>query len=145
MSQLTLRRRSVFGCATLLAALALAPALAAQAKPAPIHDALFDLNGATYSGGTTFAVDKAGKVTGTMKLDTPAVVDAKLNGEVKDSVWTFNYPFTMDNQGQVCGGTVSGTAQVKADASEATGTVTIGGECTPDALSGTCAFKKRAK
>jgi hypothetical protein len=145
MSQHILRRLAVFGCAALLGALVFQPAVAAQTKPAPTHDAVFEVGGATYSGATTFTIDKAGKVTGTMKLDTPALVDARLNGEVKDGVWTFNYPFTMDNQGQPCSGTVSGTAQVKADGAEATGAVTIGGDCSPDALTGTFAFKKKAK
>lgn len=145
MSSLTLRRASVFASATLIAAVVLAPIAAAQTKPAPTHDAMFDVNGSTYTGGTTFTIDKTGKVTGTMKLDTPAVVDAKLNGEVKDGVWKFNYAFTMDNQGQACSGTVSGTAKVAADGSQASGSVLIGGDCTPDPLAGTFTFKKRAK
>ncbi len=143
MSLSVLRRLSVFGCATLLI---LSAAISAQQAPAtPKYDATFDVNGTAYAGSTTFVVDKTGKVTGTMNLDTPAAVDAKLNGEVKSGVWTFNYPFTMDNQGQPCSGTVSGTAKVTADMSEASGTVNIGGNCSPDPLSGTFSFKKRAK
>jgi len=146
MSRLALRRATLFTCATLLACSALAPLAAQQpAAAAPPFDASFDVNGATYTGGTSFVVDKAGKVTGTMKLDSPAVVSATLNGEVKDGVWTFNYPFTMDNQGQACSGTVSGTAKVNADRSEAAGSVTIGGDCAPEAMTGTFLFKKRAK
>jgi hypothetical protein len=142
MSLGLIRRASVFGCATLLLSIAVS-AQQAAAPASPKYDATFDVNGSTYAGSTTFVVDKAGKVTGTMKLETPAVVDAKLNGDLKDGVWTFNYPFTMDNQGEPCSGTVSGTAKVTPDMSEATGTVTIAGACTPDALSGTFAFKKR--
>lgn len=146
MSRLTLRRATLFTGAALLACSALVPLAAQQsAAAAPPFDATFDVNGSTYSGGTSFVVDKAGKVSGTMKLDSPALVNAKLNGEVKDGVWTFNYPFTMDNQGQACSGTVSGTAKVKADGSEAAGSVTIGGDCGPEALTGTFLFKKRAK
>jgi hypothetical protein len=140
------RRVSVSGCVALASVVALSASLSArQAPAAPQYDVTFDVQGSAYNGSTTFVIDKAGKVTGTMKLDTPATVDAKLNGEVKDGVWTFSYAFTMDNQGQPCSGTVSGSAKVTADHSGAEGTVTIGGDCSPDALSGTFAFKKRAK
>lgn len=143
------RRALMFGFATVLSVLASGGALAAQqaapkaAAAAPTYDAVFDVNGSRYSGVTTFAVDAAGKVTGTMKLDQPAVVDAKLNGEIKAGTWTFNYQFTMDNQGQPCSGTLSGTAKVTADKAEATGSVSIGGSCSPDPLNGTFSFTKR--
>ena len=146
MSLSVLRGVSVFGCATLLILSALSAAISAQQAPdSPKYDAVFDVDGNVYAGSTTFVVDKTGKVTGTMKLDSPAVVDATLNGNVKDGVWTFTYPFTMDNQGQPCSGTVSGTAKVTADMSEASGAVNIGGNCSPDPLSGTFSFKKRTK
>ena len=146
MSLSLVRRVALSGCATLLSVLALSVGAAAQQAAAePKFDVVFDVNGNIYSGSTTFVIDKAGKVTGSMKLESPAVVDAKLNGEVKAGVWTFNYPFTMDNQGQPCSGTVSGTATLTGNQSEASGTVSIGGDCSPDALSGTFSFKKRAK
>lgn len=147
MSRPTFRPAALLACATLVSALALSVASAAQqpAPAAPTYDVVFDVNGAIYAGTTTFVVDKAGKVTGTMKLSEPALVDATLNGDVKDGVWTFNYAFTMDNQGQACGGTVSGSAKVSADQAEAAGTVAIGGDCSPDALNGTFSFKKRQK
>lgn len=145
MSLLAVRRIALFGCATLVAGLALAPVAAQQAAVTLTHDAVFDVGGMIYSGGTTFTIDKAGAVTGTMKLDLPAIVDAKLNGTVQDGVWTFNYPFTMNNEGQPCSGTLSGTAQVKSDGSEAAGPVTVSGDCSPEALAGTFTFKKRAK
>jgi len=144
MSHSLLRRPSLSACATVLALLSLSPAVFAQTPAAaPRYDATFDVNGSSYTGATTFVVDKAGKVSGTLKLDQPSVVDAKLNGEIKDGVWTFNYQFTMDNQGQACSGTLSGTAKVTADHAEATGAVSIGGTCSPDPLSGTFMFKKR--
>lgn len=121
------------------------PAPQAPATPAPTHDAVFDVQGVTYSGGARFAIDAKGVVTGGFKLDVPALVEAKLGGQVKDGVWTFSYPFTMDNQGQACSGTVSGTAQVKADGSEATGPVTIAGDCSPEPLTGTFKFTARKK
>lgn len=147
MSSLTLRRLGLFGFATLFSALTIAPARAwqAPAAAASTHDAVFDVGGQIYSGVTTFVVDKAGAVTGTMKLTDPALVGAKLNGTIKDGVWTFNYPFTMNNQGQTCSGTVSGTAKVNADQSDVTGPVNIDGDCGSDAISGTFSFKKRAK
>ncbi len=137
------RRVSLFGFAT-LAAFAISATLGAQ-QPAPTHDAAFDVEGTTYVGATTFVIDKAGAVTGTMKLDSPAVVDAKLNGAIKDGVWTFSYPFTMDNQGQACSGTVAGSGKMSANNTETTGTVTISGGCSPDPMSGTFIFKKKAK
>jgi len=142
-----LRRAAVSAGATLAAAVMFSVAASAQQTPAPAaptYDAVFDVDGNTYSGSTTFVID-AGKVSGTMRLDSPAIVDAKLNGEVKDGVWMFGYPFTMDNQGQPCSGTVSGTAKVASDLSEVTGTVTVSGECTPDEASGTFSFKKHQK
>jgi hypothetical protein len=127
-----------------LAGLMAAP-LSAQTKApaAPTYDVVFDVQGQQYYGGTTFVVDKAGKVSGTMKLTSPATVDAKLNGEVASGVWKFAYEFTMDNQGQACGGTVSGTAKVTANMSEAAGDVNISGTCSPDALVGTFRFTKK--
>jgi len=146
MSSFTRRRLGLFGFATLFAAFTVAPAVAWQtAAAAPTHTAAFDVGGQAYTGVTTFAVDKAGAVTGTMKLDNPAQVDAKLNGTIKDGVWSFNYAFTMNNQGQMCSGTVSGTAKVNADHSDVSGAVSIGGDCGADAQSGTFSFKKRTK
>ena len=49
----------------------------------------------------------------------------------------------MDNQGQACEGTVSGTAKVTADHGEAVGDVNISGSCSPDALVGTFKFTKK--
>src|SRR5689334_13559143 len=137
------RFASVFGAAALLAmsaAMSVTTLSAKQASPAPaapMFDVIFEVQGAQYTGTTSFAVDKAGKVTGTMKLTDPATVNAKLNGEVANGVWKFAYPFTMDNQGQACEGTVSGTAKVTADNTEATGDVSITGSCSADALVGT--------
>jgi hypothetical protein len=116
---------------------------AAPAAPAPTHDVVFDVQGQQYVGATTFAVDKAGKVTGTMKLTDPALVNGKLNGDVTDGVWKFAYPFTMDNQGQACEGTVAGTAKVTADRAEATGEVSITGSCSPEPLVGVFKFTKK--
>lgn len=116
---------------------------AAPAAPAPTHDAVFEVQGAQYVGAATFTVDKAGKVTGALKLTDPALVNGTLNGEITNGVWKFAYPFTMDNQGQVCEGTVSGTAKVTADRAEATGDVNISGTCSPDALVGVFKFTKK--
>lgn len=115
----------------------------APAPAAPTYDVVFDVQGQQYYGGTTFVVDKAGKVSGTMKLTSPATVDAKLNGEVANGVWKFAYAFTMDNQGQACGGTLTGTAKVTANMNEAAGEVNISGTCSPDALAGTFRFTKK--
>jgi hypothetical protein len=124
---------------TTLSARQAAPAAAA----APTYEVVFDVQGQQYVGSTTFAVDKTGKVSGTMKLTDPALVNAKLNGEIANGVWKFAYPFTMDNQGQACEGTVAGTAKVTADQAEAVGDVNISGSCSPDALVGTFKFTKK--
>jgi hypothetical protein len=133
---------SIVSALGLLAAPLSAQTMAGRA-PAPTYDAVFDVQGESYIGGATFSVDKAGKVSGTMKLTSPAAVDAKLNGTVTNGVWKFAYEFTMDNQGQACGGTVSGTAKVTADLGEAAGDVNISGTCSPDALVGTFKFTKK--
>jgi hypothetical protein len=134
-------------CVALVAALSVTPLSARQAPApapaAPTYDVIFDVQGSQYVGSTTFAVDKAGKVSGTMKLTDPALVNAKLAGEVVNGVWKFSYPFTMDNQGQACEGTLSGTAKVAAGNAEAVGDVNISGTCSPDALIGTFKFTKK--
>ena len=134
-------------CAAFVAAISVTTLSARQAAPAapaaPAYDVVFEVQGNQYVGSTTFAVDKAGKVTGTMKLTDPALVNAKLNGEVTDGVWKFNYAFTMDNQGQACEGTVAGTAKVTADRSEATGEVNISGTCAAEAMVGAFKFTKK--
>lgn len=145
MSFTALRRAALFGCATVLSALVVSATVSAQSAPAATHDVTFDVGGSVYTGVTAFSMDKAGKVSGEMKLSSPAIVSARLNGEVKDGVWKFNYNFTMDNQGQACSGIVAGTAKVTADASDAAGDVSITGDCSPDPLTGSFTFKKKAK
>jgi hypothetical protein len=141
-----MRRFVSVSAAALVAAMCVTTLSARQAAPAPAaptYDVVFEVQGQQYVGSTTFAVDKAGKVSGTMKLTDPALVNAKLNGEVANGVWKFAYPFTMDNQGQACEGTVAGTAKIGADNSEAAGDVNITGNCGPDALVGTFKFTKK--
>ena len=141
-----MRRFVSVSAAALVAAMFVTTLSASQAAPAaaaPTHDVVFEVQGQQYVGNTTFAVDKAGKVTGTMKLTDPALVNAKLNGEIANGVWKFAYPFTMDNQGQACEGTVSGTAKVTADHGEASGEVNITGTCGTEALVGTFKFTKK--
>jgi hypothetical protein len=137
---------SIF-CGALIAVASVTSLSAKQAAPAapaaPTYDVVFDVQGNQYVGTTSFAVDKAGKVSGTMKLTDPALVNAKLNGEVANGVWKFAYPFTMDNEGQPCEGTVSGTAKLTADQSEAAGDVNISGTCSADALVGTFKITKK--
>lgn len=142
-----MRRFLSISCAVLVAVASVTTLSARQAAPAappsPTYDVLFDVQGNQYAGTTTFTVDKTGKVTGTMKLTDPAIVNAKLNGEVANGVWKFAYAFTMDNQGQPCEGTVSGTAKLTADHAEAVGDVNISGTCSTDALVGTFKFTKK--
>lgn len=142
-----MRRFLSLSCVALMAALSVTTLSATQAPAAApsaaTYDVVFDVQGNQYVGSTTFTVDKAGKVSGTMKLTDPAVVNAKLNGEVANGVWKFAYPFTMDNQGQACEGTVSGTAKVAAGNAEAAGDVNISGSCSSDALVGTFKFTKK--
>lgn len=142
-----MRRFLSLSCAALVAGMFVttvsARQAAAPAAPAPTHDAVFEVQGAQYVGTASFVVDKAGKVTGTMKLTDPALVNATLNGDITDGVWKFAYPFTMDNQGQACEGTVSGTAKVTADRAEASGDVSISGTCSPDPLVGVFKFTKK--
>jgi len=139
-----MRRFLSVSAAALVAAMSITTLSARQAAPAaPTYDVVFDVQGQQYVGSTTFAVDKAGKVTGTMKLTDPALVNAKLNGEIANGVWKFAYPFTMDNQGQACEGTVSGTAKLAADNGSAAGDVSISGNCGPDTLVGTFKFTKK--
>jgi hypothetical protein len=142
-----MRRFLSICCAATVAVASVVTLSARQAAPAapagPTYDVVFDVQGSQYVGTTSFVVDKAGKVSGTMKLTDPALVDAKLNGEVANGVWKFSYPFTMDNQGQACEGTVSGTAKLTADHGEAVGDVNIAGTCSADALVGTFKFTKK--
>jgi hypothetical protein len=108
--------------------------------PPPTYDVRVELSQVNI-GTTTFIVDKAGKVTGTMHLDDPNVVDATLSGTVKDGVWTFEYPFSM----QTCSGISTGTAKVSADQATVTGSLTVSGGCTSQPQTGTFTFTRRAK
>lgn len=105
------------------------------------YDAAFVLEEGTYTGTTTFEVGKDGKVTGTMKLTQPTIVDATLAGTVKDGTWTFEYTHTIPEEG--CSGTVKGTATVEKDASLVKGQVTIGGACVEEPMQATFAFSKK--
>lgn len=111
------------------------------ARTAPAYDVAFTLEEGTYTGTTTFAVSRAGAVTGTMKLTSPTVVDGTLSGTVKNGTWTFDYPYTIPEQG--CSGTVKGTATVSADRATVKGSVTILGACVQQPTSATFAFTKK--
>jgi len=115
---------------------------AMQAAPtAVIYDAAFVLEEGTYTGTTTFEIGNDGKVTGTMKITEPTIVDATLAGTVKNGTWTFEYTYTIPEQG--CSGTVKGTATVETDASLVKGEVTIGGACVEEPMQATFAFSKK--
>jgi hypothetical protein len=116
---------------------------AMQTRPAePVYDASFVLANGTYTGTTTFNVSRAGEVTGTMKLTAPTIVDATLAGTVKSGAWTFEYSYSIPEQG--CAGTVKGTATVAADRSTVKGEVTIGGACVEQLESATFSFTRRS-
>ncbi len=123
-----------------ISALLFAGALQAGSS-APTYDVSFALEQGAYTGTTTFAVSRAGAVTGTMKLTSPTVVDATLSGTIKDGTWTFDYPYTIPEQG--CSGTVKGTATVAADRSTAKGHVTIGGACVESPLESDFTFTRK--
>jgi hypothetical protein len=123
-----------------LAALAFA---ASTLQAAPAYDVSFVLEQGTYTGTTTFEVSRAGAVTGTMKLVSPTVVDATLGGTLKGDTWTFEYQYTIPEQG--CSGVVKGTGTVAADRSTVKGNVTIGGACTQEPLTAAFTFTRQAK
>ena len=124
-----------------LAALAFAAGTMQAPQAAPAYDVSFVLEQGTYTGTTTFEVSRAGAVTGTMKLVSPTVVDASLAGTVKGDMWTFEYPYTIPEQG--CTGVVKGTGTVAADRSSVKGNVTIGGACTQEPLTASFTFTKK--
>jgi hypothetical protein len=135
----------VAGVLALGAFFAFTPAglVARQTAPAaPVYDVRVELDPPSV-GTTTFVVDKTGKVTGRLHVETPNVVDATLAGTVKAGVWTFEYTFAMPVQG--CNGNVSGTAKVSADQNTVAGTMNIGGECVPQPMTAPFTFTKRAK
>ena len=111
----------------LVPALMLAANVLQGAPAAPTYDVAFVLDQGTYTGTTTFSVDRKGMVTGTMKITSPGAVDGTLAGSVKDGVWTFEYPYTIAEQG--CAGTVKGTGKISADKKRIEGDATIGGGC----------------
>jgi hypothetical protein len=114
-----------------------------QAAPAgPTYDVAFVLPQGTYSGTTSFAVDRKGVVTGTMKITQPGVVDAKLAGTVKNGTWAIDHTYAIPEQG--CTGTIKGTAKVPADAKVISGNVTIGGACVEAPVDATFTFTRQA-
>ncbi len=108
---------------------------------APAYDASFVLPQGAYTGVTTFAVDRKGVVTGTLKITDPAPVEATLAGTVKDGTWTIDHTYAMPVQG--CTGTIRGTATVPADAKVISGTVTIGGACVEAPVEATFTFTRQ--
>jgi hypothetical protein len=109
---------------TVGAAIALSSPLGAASvvprQTTPVYIAKFTVAADTptiYSGVTTFNVDKEGKVTGKMALDNPVGVDAALNGTLKADVWTFEYTYSIPQQG--CEGIVSGTSSQGVEGSQA--------------------------
>lgn len=128
---------------TTILALAFAASAMQAGTTAPSYDVAFVLPQGTYSGTTTFAVSRAGAVTGTMKLTQPGNVDATLSGTVKDGTWTFDYPYAIPEQG--CSGTVKGTGTVSADRATVKGAVTILGACVETPTEATFTFTRQAK
>lgn len=127
----------------LVPALVLAANMLQGAPAAPTYDAAFVLEQGTYTGTTTFSVDRKGVVTGTMKLTSPMAVDATLGGAVKGEVWTFEYPYTILEQG--CTGTVKGTGKMTADKKTISGDVTIGGACVEVPTAASFSFVRQEK
>lgn len=122
-------------------AVLLAASMLQGAAAAPTYDVTFTLDQGVYTGTTTFSTDRKGVVTGTMKLTSPIAVDATLAGEVKAGTWTFEYPYTIVEQG--CSGTVTGKAKVSADHKSVTGDVTIGGACVEQPTPATFSFTRK--
>ena len=126
-----------------------APLAAASVVPrqtAPVYIAKFTVAAETetvYTGVTSFNVDKEGKVTGKMALDSPVGVEAVLGGTIKGDVWTFEYPYSIPQQG--CEGSVTGTGKVSKDRKLIEGTVKIGGACTQTPLDATFSFTQKEK
>src|SRR5688572_11384497 len=114
---------------------------AIQTPAQPVYDVSFVLEQGTYTGTTTFAVSRAGEVTGTMKLTAPTVVDATLKGAIKDGTWTFEFPYTIPEQS--CSGTVKGTGTVAADRTTVKGEVLIGGACVEAPMQATFSFTRQ--
>jgi hypothetical protein len=115
-------------------------------QTAPVYIAKFTVAADTptvYTGVTTFNVDKDGKVTGKMTLDNPVGVDAALNGTVKGDVWTFEYTYSIPQQG--CDGIVTGTGKVSKDRKLIEGAVKISGACTQATLDATFSFAQKEK
>jgi hypothetical protein len=114
-----------------------------QGAAAPTYDVAFALAEGTYTGTTTFNVDAKGEVSGAMKLTTPIVVNAALAGAVKGGTWTFEYGYTIPEQG--CSGTVKGTGKVSSDKKKVEGDVTIAGACVEAPMAASFTFIQQAK
>ena len=127
----------------LVPALMLAANMMQAAPAAPTYDVAFVLAEGTYTGTTTFSADRKGVVTGTMKLTSPIAVDGTLAGTMKGDVWTFEYPYTIPEQG--CSGTVKGTGKMSADKKTISGDVTIGGACVEVPTAASFSFVRQEK
>ncbi len=108
---------------------------------APTYAVTYTLDQGTYTGSTTFNVDRKGVVTGTMSLTSPIAVNGTLNGEVKNGTWTFDFPYTIAEQG--CSGTVKGAAKVSADRKTISGDATIDGACVEQPTAATFSFTRK--
>jgi hypothetical protein len=125
----------------LVPAVLMAASFAQGTAADPSYAVTYTLDQGVYSGTTTFNVDRKGVVTGKMSLTSPIAVEGTLNGEVKDGTWTFDYPYTIAEQG--CTGTVKGTAKVSADRKTISGDATIGGACVEQPTPATFTFIRK--
>ena len=125
----------------LVPAVLLAAGVVQTTPAAPTYAVTYTLDQGTYTGSTTFNVDRKGVVTGTMALTSPIAVDGTLNGEVKAGTWTFDFAYTIAEQG--CSGTVKGTAKVSADKKTISGDATIGGACVEQPTPATFTFTRK--
>src|SRR5215467_2141608 len=102
-----------FAMGLLFVALLTAHGSTVRAQGPATYDVRVELDSVS-TGSATFSVDEKGNVSGSMRIDTPNVVEAKLSGSVKDGVWTFTYPFSMPDAN--CAGTAAGSAKVSPNA-----------------------------
>lgn len=114
-----------------------------QGAAAPTYDAKFDLAQGSYTGVSTFSVDRKGVVTGRMSIAQPIGVEANLAGEVRNGVWTFEFPYEIAQQS--CTGMIKGTGKVTADRKTVSGTATISGACVPEPTDANFSFTQQAK
>jgi hypothetical protein len=103
------------------------------------YDATFSAQGMDFTGTADLATAAGGAVTGTVRLTSPEMVTAELEGMVADS--SFSFESTYSRAGG-CEGALLGGGEIQSDGLGTSGDVDIADDCMGGVMEGSFRFTR---